>query len=85
MQLCYGNYEWWWRTFAIGASGGMYLAVFGAVYWAFYMDIAVIGFDMIYLVYLYMYVVLFSMMGGSIACMSGYIFVESIYRGIKFD
>ena len=54
-------------------------------YWAFYMDIAVIGFDMIYLVYLYMFVVLFSVMGGSIACMSGYLLVESIYQGVKFD
>ena len=49
------------------------------------MDIAVIGFDMIYLVYLYMFVILFSIMGGSIACMSGYLFLEGIYSGVKFD
>ena len=85
MQLSYGNYEWWWRTFAVGASGGLYLAIFGVFYWAFHMDIVVIGFDMIYLVYLYMFVILFSMMGGSIACMSGYLFLEGIYSGVKFD
>ncbi len=75
----------WWRTFAVGASGGLYLAIFGVFYWAFHMDIAVIGFDMIYLVYLYMFVILFSVMGGSIACMSGYLFLEGIYSGVKFD
>ena len=49
------------------------------------MDVVVIGFDMIYLVYLYMLVILFSTMGGSIACMSGYLFLEGIYSGVKFD
>ena len=23
MQLCQQNYEWWWRSFYVGASGGM--------------------------------------------------------------
>ena len=85
MQLSYGNYEWWWRTFAVGASGGLYLALFGILYWAFAMDIAVIGFDMIYLVYLYLITVCFSVMGGTIACLAGFLFVENIYGGIKFD
>ena len=69
----------------MGASGGLYLAIFGVIYWAFHMDIAVIGFDMIYLVYLYLIVCMFSIMGGAIACIAGYLFVEGIYSGIKFD
>ena len=69
----------------MGASGGLYLAVFGLNYWAFHMDIALIGFDMIYLVYLYMITILFSTMGGAIACTAGYLFLEGIYAGVKFD
>ena len=85
MQLSYGNYEWWWRTFFIGASGGLYVALYAVFYLVFHMDLQLIGFDLIYLVYVYLFTVIFSIMCGSIACMSGYLFVENIYKNIKFD
>ena len=27
MQLCSQNYHWWWRSFVIGASGSLYIAL----------------------------------------------------------
>ena len=88
MQFSYGNYEWWWRTFAIGASGGIYVALYSLVYMINNLDLVgenIWGSDLIYLVYLYMFTSIYSIMCGSIACMAGYVFVEFIYSGIKFD
>ena len=28
MQLCYQNYDWWWRSFAVGASVGFYMFLY---------------------------------------------------------
>ena len=86
MQLTYGNYEWWWRTFFIGASGGFYFCAYAVIYMLVNMDFAsVLLSDIIYLLFLYIFVFTYSVMCGSIACMAGYIFVESIYSNIKFD
>ena len=41
--------------------------------------------QLIYLIYVYMFTCIFSCMGGAIACMAGFIFVESIYSKVKFD
>ena len=27
MQLCHQNYHWWWRSFVIGATGSLYIAL----------------------------------------------------------
>jgi len=85
MQLSYQNYEWWWRTFFIGSSGGFYIAAYSIFYLVFHMDVSLVGYDLVYLLYVYLFTVVFSVMCGSIACMAGYIFVESIYSNVKFD
>jgi len=32
MQLCHQNYEWWWRSFAVGSSGSIFMAVHALFY-----------------------------------------------------
>ena len=61
------------------------MALYAVFYLVFHMDLELPGFDLIYLVYVYLFTVVFSVMCGSIACMSGYVFVESIYSNVKFD
>ena len=61
------------------------MALYAIFYLVVHMDVQLLGFDLIYLVYVYLFTCVFSVMCGSIACMSGYIFVESIYSNIKFD
>jgi len=86
LQFSYGNYEWWWRTFFLGASGGFYLAAYAVIYMAVSMDFGnLILSDVIYMLFLTMFVTCYSLMCGSIACMSGFIFVEGMYRHVKFD
>lgn len=88
MQLTYGNYEWWWRTFFIGASGGVYVAIYSVVYMINNFDLigpSLWESNFIYLFYVYMFTFIYSVMCGSIAVMAGFVFVESIYSSIKFD
>ena len=32
MQLCYQHYEWWWRSFTVGASGAVFMAAYSLIF-----------------------------------------------------
>ena len=61
------------------------MALYALFYMFFHMDLDFLSSDIVYLVYVYLFTSMFSVMSGSIAVMAGYIFVESIYGNVKFD
>ena len=79
LQLQCGNHDWWWRIFAIGASGSIYVGLYSLYYMFFHLDVDLYGSDLIYLVYIYLFTTCFGMMCGSIAVGSAFLFLEVIY------
>jgi len=78
--LCHQNYDWWWSSFSLGASGGLYMLAFSAVWMFLYEDMSFIGSDLVYFFTMAMISACFSFMCGSISVLSSYLFVERIYR-----
>jgi transmembrane 9 superfamily protein 2/4 len=84
MNLCYGDYNWWWKSFLIGASPVIYFILFSIVY---FFKLKITGFSGI--------VVYFGIMGlistmslficGSISVLVTFLFVKFIYSKIKID
>ena len=85
MQLSYQNYEWWWRSFTVGASGALYMLLY-ALWFAFtklkindpYTDIA-------FLIYVFLFIGCYSFGAGTIAVTASYYFVANIYSDIRVD
>ena len=78
-----GNYLWYWRSFWIGASGGIYLTLYTFVYLFAEMDITNIDSDLVYLVYMGLFIVSYMLFAGTWSSLSSYVFVEYLYTGIK--
>ena len=85
LNLCRGDYIWWWKSFFFGASGSAYIIVYAVYYYFRYMRLTRVSAIVVY----------FGLMGllGSVACfISGamatlgtFLFLRKIYSMIKID
>ena len=67
MQLCYQNYEWWWRSFAVGGAGGIYMAAYSFYFMFRNMKLGAVVSDASFLVYVYMLIGCYCFAAGAIA------------------
>ena len=84
INLCYGDYNWWWKSFLIGGSPVIYFIIFSIIY---FFKLKISGFSGI--------IVYFGIMGlistislficGSISVLTTFVFVKFIYSKIKID
>ena len=81
MQLHSGNYKWWWRSFWTGASGGIYITIYSVVYLVSEMDFSNVDSDLVYLVYMFLFIVTYMLMAGTLSVFSSFILVEHLYKG----
>ena len=79
-SLCHQNYDWWWNSFALGASGGIYMAIYSAYYLYAYEDTSFLSSDFIYYLTMSLISACFGFMCGAISLLSSYLFVERIYN-----
>jgi transmembrane 9 superfamily member 2/4 len=79
------NYEWWWRAFWVGASGGFYMGAYSLYYMVFVLKMNFVAGELIYLLYMVLCTGGFMLMCGTISTLASYIFVHAIYSGIKGD
>ena len=83
-NLCYGDYNWWWKSFLMGASPVIYFVIF-SIYYFFNLQLRRI----------YAMIVYFGIMGlisamslficGSLSVLITFIFVKTIYSKIKIN
>ena len=78
-SLCNQNYDWWWNSFALGASGGLYMLIYSIVWLICYEDIGFLGADLVYWITMALISGCFGVMCGSISLLASYLFVERIY------
>ena len=83
MQLCNQDYEWWWKSFIIGASSSLYVAIFGVFKMLFLFRIDEWASDIAFFLYFYLFVVCYTLATGYIGVWSSYKFVSSIYKDTK--
>ena len=52
-QLCSQNYEWWWRSFIVGGSGGVYIAMYALYYALTNLKLSDVTSDIGFVIYTY--------------------------------
>ena len=79
-NLCHQNYDWWWTSFYLGASGFFYMQL--DCFYFLYRDDEYFLFsgDVVYYLTSMMISVCFGLMCSSISVLASYFFVEKIYQ-----
>ena len=83
-NLCYGDYNWWWKSFIIGASPVIYFIVYSIVYF-FYLKISTISAMVVYFGIMAMISAMVIFICGSISVFFCMGFLIKIYSEIKID
>ena len=79
-SLCHQNYDWWWNSFCLGASGGIYMFLYSIYYLYIIEEYNLLSGDFIYFLSMSLISSCFAMMCGSISILASYLFVERIYN-----
>jgi len=85
LQLCAENYQWWWRSFAVSASSGIYLYLFSVYYFAAKLRMTRASSIVVYYSCMMLASVSFSLMTGAIGFIASFKFNRHIYSLIKSD
>ena len=83
-NLCYGDYNWWWKSFLIGASPVIYFVVF-SIYYFFKSQIRRISAVVVYFGIMGLISAMALFISGSMAVLLTFIFVKFIYSKIKIN
>mmetsp|Transcript_7650 Transcript_7650/g.18733 ORF Transcript_7650/g.18733 Transcript_7650/m.18733 type:complete len:732 (-) Transcript_7650:43-2238(-) len=85
LQLCAEDHRWWWKSFFNCASAGVYLFIYSL--WFLVSRLQLVGVlpVVVYLTYMGMISVCFSLFCGSIGVMCSFAFIRSIYGALKVD
>jgi len=84
-QLQCGNYEWQWRSFILGASGGIFVGLYSIYYMVCIAKMDMLAGELIYFVYAALGTYSLSVMCGMISWCASWHFVQGIYCQIRND
>ncbi|RMZ76411.1 hypothetical protein DV737_g4856, partial [Chaetothyriales sp. CBS 132003] len=85
IQLCAENYNWWWQSFAVGGSSGVWIFVYSTWYYATRLHVDGFVSTLLFFSYSALACMLYSLATGTIGFLSAYAFVRRIYGGVKVD
>jgi len=85
LQLCAEDHRWWWKSFFNCASAGFYLFLYSLWFLVSRLDLVGILPVIVYITYMGMISVCFSLFCGSIGVLCSFAFIRSIYGALKVD
>ena len=83
-NLCYGDYNWWWRSFIIGASPVIYFVIY-SIYYFFSLKIKTISAMVVYFEMMSFISAMTMFISGSTSVFFTFGFLNKIYSKIKTD
>ena len=83
-NLCYGDYNWWWKSFIIGASPVIYFVLYSIIYF-FYLRISTISAMVIYFGIMGMISAMVIFICGAVSVFFCMGFLNKIYSEIRID
>ena len=83
-NLCYGDYNWWWKSFIIGASPVIYFVIF-SIYYFFNSQIRRLSAIVIYFGIMGLISSMALFISGSMSVLITFVFVKFIYSRIKIN
>jgi len=85
LQLCAEDHRWWWKSFFNCASAGFYLFLYSLWFLASRLELVGVLPVVVYITYMGMISVCFSLFCGSIGVLCSFVFIRSIYGALKVD
>mmetsp|Transcript_6752 Transcript_6752/g.16583 ORF Transcript_6752/g.16583 Transcript_6752/m.16583 type:complete len:728 (-) Transcript_6752:169-2352(-) len=85
LQLCAEDHRWWWKSFFNCASAGLYLFLYSLWFLVSRLDLVGVLPVVVYVTYMGMISVCFSLFCGSIGVLCSFVFIRSIYGALKVD
>ena len=84
VNLCYGDYKWWWKSFFVSASPALYVFIYSILY---FFQIGLTRFSAIVIYFLIMILIsmVIALVLGSLGTLITFRFIFYIYSKIKFD
>ena len=83
-NLTKGDYNWWWKSFFLGASPLIYLFIY-SIFYLFSLKITRLSAFVIYFGIMNLIFIIAFFMFGSISTLMSYYFLRKIYKHIKMD
>lgn len=84
INLCRGDYNWWWKSFLFGGSASVYIIIYSAYYF-FTLNITRFSGIVVYVELMTMISMISFLVCGSIATLFTFAFLKKIYSLIKID
>ncbi|GKY98223.1 hypothetical protein MPSEU_000780000 [Mayamaea pseudoterrestris] len=85
LQLCGEDHRWWWKSFGNCASAGFYLLCYSLWFLSSRLDLVGILPVMVYMTYMTMISLCFSLFCGSVGVLCAFWFNLKIYGAVKVD
>jgi transmembrane 9 superfamily protein 2/4 len=85
LQLCAEDHRWWWKSFFNCASAGIYLFIYSLWFLSSRLELVGILPVIVYLTYMGMISVCFSLFCGSVGVLCSFWFTKKIYGALKVD
>jgi transmembrane 9 superfamily protein 2/4 len=85
VQLCKGDYNWWWKSFFVGGSVSIYFVFYAVYYHLFVLHMTRLSSIIIYYGIMSIFTSLVFLICGTAGTISTYIFLRQIYSMIKID
>ena len=83
-NLCYGDYNWWWKSFLMGASPVIYFVLF-SVYYFCNLNIRRLSAMIVYFGIMGLISAMSLFICGSLSVLITFVFVKTIYSRIKIN
>ena len=82
LNLCKGDYRWWWKSFLVSASPSVYIIIF-SLFYLFKMKFKQFISVLIYLNFMTLFSIIIAFICGSSGFYLTFLFVTKIYSKIK--
>ena len=82
LNLCKGDYRWWWKSFVVSASPAIYIIIF-FIFYLFKLKFKQITTICIYINFMFLFSIIIALVCGSSGLCLTYLFLENIYSKIK--
>lgn len=83
--LCREDYRWWWLSFTVAGSSGVYFFAYTIIYWFVKLNILHISSIVLYFGYMFLASVVYALITGTIGFFASYLFIRTIFSMIKLE
>ena len=83
--LCREDYRWWWLSFAVAGSSGVYLFLYSVLYFLVELSLTRFSSVVLYLGYMLVMSIGYSLITGTIGFLATFYFIRLIYSLIKVE